>query len=75
VSELLILCHSLSSIHKRSLVVSSDYEPPSEEIMVDASSIHFVRVRTDDRTQQLWAAAAARNEAVDRVLDAAPRHH
>ena len=40
--------------------------------MVDASSIHFVRVRTDDRTQQLWAVAAARNEAVDRVLDAIP---
>jgi hypothetical protein len=29
-------------------------------------------VRTDDRTQQFWAAAAARNEAVDRVLDAIP---
>jgi hypothetical protein len=43
--------------------------------VVDASRIHFVRVRTDDRTQQLWAAAAARNEAVDRVFDAAPRHH
>jgi hypothetical protein len=40
--------------------------------MVDASSIHFVRVRTDDRTQQLWAAAGARNEAVGRVLDAIP---
>ena len=40
--------------------------------MVDASRIHFVRVRTDDRTQQLWAAAAARNQAVDRVLDAIP---
>jgi hypothetical protein len=40
--------------------------------VVDASRIHFVRVRTDDRTQQLWAVAAARNEAVDRVLDAIP---
>jgi hypothetical protein len=47
------------------------HEPPSETV-VDASRIHFVRVRTDDRTQQLWAAAAARNEAVDRVLDAIP---
>ena len=40
--------------------------------MVDASRIHFVRVRTDDRTQQLWAAAVARDEAVNRVLDAIP---
>jgi hypothetical protein len=54
------------------LVVSSDHEPPSEETVVDASSIHFVRVRTDDRTQQLWAAAGVRNEAVGRVLDAIP---
>lgn len=39
---------------------------------MDASRLHFVRVRTDDRTQQLCAVAAPRNEAVDRVLDAIP---
>jgi hypothetical protein len=27
---------------------------------------------TDDRTQQLWVAATARDEAVDRVLDVIP---
>jgi hypothetical protein len=39
---------------------------------MDASSIHFVRVTTDARTRQLWAAATARDEAVDRVLDVIP---
>lgn len=39
---------------------------------MDASSIHFVRVTTDDRTRQVWAVAMARNEAVCRVLDAIP---
>lgn len=34
--------------------------------------IHLVRVTTDDREHQLWAAATARDQAVDRVLDAIP---
>jgi hypothetical protein len=34
-----------------------------------ARSLHCVRVMTDDRTQQLWVAATARDEAVDCVLD------
>jgi hypothetical protein len=40
--------------------------------MLDASRFHLVRVTTDDRTHQLWAAATSREEAVDRVLDAIP---
>jgi hypothetical protein len=39
---------------------------------MDASRIHFVRVTTDDRTQQVWAVAMARNEAVGRFLDVIP---
>jgi hypothetical protein len=39
---------------------------------MNACSIHLVRVTTDDRKQQLWAAATAREEAVNRVLDAIP---
>lgn len=39
---------------------------------MNAHSIHLVRVTTDDRRQQLWAAATAREDAVDRVLDAIP---
>ena len=31
-----------------------------------------MRVITDDRRHQLWAVAAPRDEAVDRVLDAIP---
>jgi hypothetical protein len=37
-----------------------------------ARTIHYVRVMTDDRTQQLWVAATARDQAVDRVLDVIP---
>jgi hypothetical protein len=37
-----------------------------------ARSLHCVRVMTDDRTQQLWVAATARDEAVDCVLDVIP---
>ena len=36
------------------------------------NAIHFVIVTTDDRERQLWAAATARDDAVDRVLDAVP---
>jgi hypothetical protein len=32
----------------------------------------LVRVTADDETQQLWAAATPRDEAVDRVLNAVP---
>ena len=39
---------------------------------MNARSIHLVRVTTDDRKLQLWAAATSREEAVDRVLDAIP---
>ena len=39
---------------------------------MNAHAIHLVRVTTDDRKLQLWAAATAREEAVDRVLDAIP---
>lgn len=39
---------------------------------LDAGRFHLVRVTTDDRTHQLWAAATSREEAVDRVLDAIP---
>ena len=34
--------------------------------------VHLVRVTTDDRTHQVWAAATSREEAVERVLDAIP---
>jgi len=34
--------------------------------------IHLVRVTTDDRIHQVWAAATSREEAVERVLDAIP---
>jgi len=34
-------------------------------------NVHLVRV-TIDRTWQLWAAATPRDEAIDRVLSAAP---
>ena len=34
--------------------------------------IHLVRVTTDDRQSRLWASATAREDAVDRVLDAIP---
>lgn len=39
---------------------------------MDNSAIHFVRVTTDDRACRLWAAATAREDAVDRVLDLVP---
>ena len=39
---------------------------------MDASSIHLVRVMTDDRSYRLWAAATPRERAVDRVLDVIP---
>ena len=39
---------------------------------MDMSAIHFVRVTTDDRSHQLWAAATAREDAVNRVLDGIP---
>jgi hypothetical protein len=34
--------------------------------------VHLVRVMTDDRQHQLWAAASARGEAVKQVLNAVP---
>ena len=34
--------------------------------------IQFVRVTTDERKFQLWAAATAREDAINRVLDAIP---
>ena len=37
-----------------------------------ARTLHCVRVTTDDRTQQLWVAATARDKAVDCVLDVIP---
>ena len=36
------------------------------------AAIHLVRVTTDDRAHQVWAAATSREEAVERVLDAIP---
>ena len=39
---------------------------------MDMRAFHFVRVTTDDRSCQLWAAATAREDAVDRVLDIIP---
>ena len=40
--------------------------------MAHASGIHLVRVTTDDREHQLWAAATAREEAITQVLNAVP---
>jgi hypothetical protein len=40
--------------------------------MANAPGVHLVRVITDDRQHQLWAAATPREEAVDQVLDAVP---
>ena len=34
--------------------------------------VHLVRVTTDDGRWQVWLAASARHEAVDRVLDLVP---
>jgi hypothetical protein len=34
--------------------------------------VHLVRVTTDDREHQLWAVAAARQRAVNLVLEAVP---
>jgi len=34
--------------------------------------VHLVRVITDDRRHQLWAAACRREDAVDQVLNAIP---
>jgi len=39
---------------------------------MNENGIHLVRVMTDDRKHQLWAAATARDEAVNRVLDKIP---
>ena len=39
---------------------------------MDDQRIHFVKVTTDDRTYQLWAAATSRDDAVARVLDSIP---
>ena len=39
---------------------------------MSARTLHCVRVMTDDRTQQFWVAATARDKAVDRVLDVIP---
>lgn len=39
---------------------------------MNTDHIHLVRVTTDDREHQLWAAATPRDQAVDRVLDAIP---
>jgi len=36
------------------------------------SGIHLVRVTTDDREHQLWAAACPQDEAVELVLNAVP---
>jgi hypothetical protein len=34
--------------------------------------VHLVRVTTDDRKHQLWAAASSREKAVELVLDTIP---
>jgi hypothetical protein len=39
---------------------------------MDGSRVHLVRVMTDNRTYQLWAAATPREQAVDSVLDVVP---
>ena len=40
---------------------------------MDADSIRLVRVTTPDQSDQLWAAATSREDAVDRVLSAAAK--
>jgi hypothetical protein len=40
--------------------------------MANATSLHLVRVTTDDREHQLWVAATPREEAVTQVLHAIP---
>ncbi|MBV9985315.1 hypothetical protein [Bradyrhizobium sp.] len=40
--------------------------------MSKVSSVHLVRVTTDNRKQQLWAAATTRENALTVVLNAAP---
>jgi hypothetical protein len=39
---------------------------------VMADRFYLVRVTTDDRERQVWVAAVAREQAVDRVLNAVP---
>ena len=39
---------------------------------MNAQNVHLVRVTTDDLEQRLWAAATARDDAVDCVLNAVP---
>jgi hypothetical protein len=39
---------------------------------VDPNGVHLVRVTTDEKEHRLWVAATAREEAVDRVLNAVP---
>jgi hypothetical protein len=43
-----------------------------KDVSMNTDCVHLVRVTTDDRKHQLWAAATPRDEAVDRVLDAIP---
>ena len=40
--------------------------------LMKAESVHLVRVTTDDRECRIWAAATAREEAVDYVLEHIP---
>jgi hypothetical protein len=40
--------------------------------MASAMEVQLVRVTTDDREHQLWVAAASREEALDKVLNAVP---
>lgn len=40
--------------------------------MAEPTGVHLVRVITDDREHQLWAAATSRQDAVTRVLNAIP---
>lgn len=39
---------------------------------MDPNGVHLVRVTTDEKEYRLWAAATAREDAVDRVLNAVP---
>ncbi|PAY06761.1 hypothetical protein CK489_28320 [Bradyrhizobium sp. UFLA03-84] len=41
--------------------------------MHQATEIHLVRVTTDDGSVQIWLAATASEQALDRVLDAIPQ--
>ena len=41
-------------------------------LALDPSLVQLVRVTTDDKSLQLWAVAAAREEAVDCVLSVIP---